>query len=306
MKSSLSKAIRFWEKRRILLSIILSATVTVFSAGYIFWSEYKSRGEFAIYFFDVGQGDAALIRAPNGDDVLVDGGPNKKIVSKLGRVLPFYDRTIEIVILTHPHADHLAGLISVLEQYKVERVIISGADHDTALYKKWLNVLKEKGITPEILSAGETIVLGETKMEILAPWEDWRGRKEAKDRVQDGGGLNDASIILKACFKIRCALFMGDASSAIEEGLIAREADLKSDLLKVGHHGSKYSTSEEFLRAVAPQAAVISSGKNNYGHPSPLILNRLKRLGVQIWRADTNGDIVFETNGQNFEIKPQR
>ncbi len=309
MKSRWNKIIShkflYFKNRPALLSGILIAGITISFFGFAFWKDYQSRGWLTVVFFNVGQGDAALIRMPNGDDVLIDGGPDKKVLSKLGRVLPFYDRTIELVILTHPHLDHLAGLQAVLERYKVERVMMTGVEYETLAYKKWLEALEEKKTTILAPRGGESLAFGKARLEIIAPSSDFSERRVAGGKLGEGGGLNDTSIVTRACLEEQCVLFMGDATFAEENEILKNGAPLKARALKVGHHGSKYSTGAEFLAAVRPEFAVISVGKNNYGHPSPRLLGRLKRARARVFRTDEDGDVAVKTDGASMVVSNQ-
>jgi len=249
-----------------------------------------------VNFFDVGQGDSILIKTPDHQRILVDGGPDNKIVTKLGENLPFYDKNIDLMILTHPHADHLTGLIEVLKRYKVKKVLSTGVLQTTSEYIKWLEEIKKQKIPMEVAKAGQTMDFGgKTKIEILFPAEDLTGKKV--------NSLNGTSIVFKLIFDKTSFLFTGDAEKEVEDKLIG-SADLKADVLKVAHHGSKYSTSQAFLEKVKPQIAVISVGaKNTFGHPSQMTLNRLARAGAKVFRTDKDGDVKIVSDGTKIEIK---
>ncbi len=260
-----------------------------------------------VYFFDIGQGDGFLIHTADGFDVLVDGGPTDTIVEKLGRTLPFWDQEIELVILTHPHADHVAGLISVLRRFKVDRVLTTGVLHTTNEYIEWLKEIKKQGIPMDIAKAGQVWTLGRDgqadlamgRLEILYPLENFEGKRVKEGKIGEGGGLNDSSIVAKLIYGTTSFLLTGDATKQTEDELInIYGPTLKSDVLKVGHHGSKYSTTSEFLNAVQPKYAVIQVGaKNRYGHPTFSTLWRLTQQGVNVFRNDKDGDVVFESDG---------
>ncbi|OGL66113.1 hypothetical protein A3B21_04170 [Candidatus Uhrbacteria bacterium RIFCSPLOWO2_01_FULL_47_24] len=344
----------------------------------ILWTQFLHTGDapLTVYFFDVGQGDGYLIRTAQGFDVLVDGGPTDKIVEKLGRVMPFWDKDIELMILTHPHADHVTGLIEVLKRFQVKHVLATGVLHTTDEYLLWLKEIKEKNIPMTIAKARQVWTLShsaalsptksalgfpceetgacaqpsssavadampaglpqhfccepsprsgfaESKLEILYPEEIFEGERVVEGKTGEGGGLNDTSIVAKLTYGNTSFLLMGDATSAVEEQLLQEynanqriscqstntnsqfvdlnkicKFALQSDVLKVGHHGSKYSTSREFLKTVQPKYAVIQVGKNRYGHPAFATLYRLKQAGVEIFRNDTDGDVVLESDGR--------
>ncbi len=249
-----------------------------------------------IDFFDVGQGDSILIKTPEHQRILVDGGPDNKVVTKLGENLPFYDKNIDLVILTHPHADHLTGLIEVLKRYKVKKVLSTGVLHTTSEYIKWLEEIKKQKIPMDIARAGQKINLGEKiKLEILSPADDLTGKK--------ADSLNNTSIVFRLDFGETSFFFTGDAENEEEKQLIKSD-NLAANVLKVAHHGSKYSTSQNFLEKVKPEIAVISVGKKNtFGHPSELTLERLTKAGVKILRTDKNGDIKIISDGTKIEVK---
>ena len=259
--------------------------------------------ELEVTFFDIGQGDAAFIETPERLQILIDGGPSSVILEKLGQEMPFWDRTIDLVILTHPERDHLAGLLEVLKSYRVENILWTGVVRDTAEYKEWQRLIKEEGANIFIAKAGQKISLAVSNtaklLEVLYPFEGLEGKK-----LKDS---NNTSIIARLVFGKTSFLFTGDATQSVEKELILGrteyKAQLDSDVLKVGHHGSKTSTSKEFVEAVSPEIAVISDGKNNqYGHPHQEVLNNL--AGAQIFRTDLDGDIKIISNGINYKIKP--
>ncbi len=265
----------------------------------------QSNGNPRIFFFDIGQGNAALVQ--RGDfQMLVDGGPSGVVVQKLGEVMPFYDRTVEIMVLTHPHADHVTGLVDVLKRFKVERVISSGVVHTSDEYLAWLEAIKDNDITLETPIRGEVIDLwkGETGVpdgtfEILWPKEKLSGRRIQDTSVEGKGGLNDTSVVGRLVYGDTKFMLTGDISEDVEKQLIADSSPLAADVLQTAHHGSKFSTSEVFLRAVKPAHAVIQVGKKNrYGHPAFKVIRRLEKHGIEVHRNDKDGDVVFESDGK--------
>lgn len=277
-----------------LAGIILAAAILV-GISLFQWVEEGKRLE--VNFFDVGQGDAILIKTPDHQRILIDGGPSNAVLNKLGENLPFFEKEIDLVILTHPHADHLDGLIEVLKRYKVKKILTTGVVHTTPDYLVWLEEIKNQNIPVEIAIAGKMFDFGGgAEMEIFYPPEDLTG-KSAED-------LNDTSIVGKLIFGETSFLFTGDAEKEAEEKMIASGFDLKSDVLKIGHHGSRNATSENFLETVNPKFAVISVGENNsFGHPNPTIINRLERVGVEIFRTDEEGDIKITSDGEEIDFK---
>lgn len=271
---------------------------------------WTSDGKLRVFFFDVGQGNSVLVQ--RGDfQMLVDGGPTGAVVQKLGAAMPFYDHTIEVMVLTHPHADHVTGLVEVLKRYQVKRVLSTGVLHTTDEYLAWLEAIKNQGLMLETPVQGEAIDLwkGESgmpdgKFEILWPKEKLSGER-IKDVAESGkGGLNDTSLVGRLVYGDTRFMLTGDISEDIEKQLIASGQPLASDVLQVGHHGSKNSTSEAWLTAVHPQYAAIQVGKkNHYGHPAFKALWRLKQSGVTVFRNDEDGDVVFESDGRSLRYK---
>lgn len=239
-----------------------------------------------IDFFDVGQGSAILIDAPNQNQVLIDGGPSDAILAKLGQALPFYDRKIELLILTHPDSDHLSGLVEVLKRYEVGQILETGIADKSAEYRIWNDLIKNKNIPVVFARAGEVVKIADNlAIEILYPFGKIIGQDFSKN-------TNATSLVGKIIYGQNSVLFTGDAEEQTEQSLVFSGANLKADILVVGHHGSKNSTSEKFLSAVAPKIAVIQVGaKNKYGHPTQEVLDRLK--GVDIFRTDLDKDVNF-------------
>jgi len=239
-----------------------------------------------VKFLDVGQGSSALILAPDGKQVLIDGGPGDAVLARLGEAMPLFDKKIELVILTHPDSDHISGLIEVLKRYEVEQILETGIVDSTAEYKAWNELIKQKNIPVVFAAAGQKIKIAQNlEFDILYPF--------GKINNQDfSDKTNASSIVAKLIYGQNSFLFTGDAEKETEWILDFSQINLRSDVLVVGHHGSKNSTTAEFLAAVAPRLAVISVGeKNKYGHPAPEILERLQ--GLDILRTDLTGNIDF-------------
>jgi competence protein ComEC len=268
----------------ILFFVFIVSVASFFVPADIFNRDLK------VYFLDIGQGDAALVRAPTGENILIDGGPDNSIVYKLGKYLPFWERKIDLMILTHPHADHLVGLVEVLKRYKVERIVFTGVSYYSDFYREFKKLREEKQIPFTLALAGRKFIFGKAEIEILYPLENlWN--KNFTGEESEAGGLNDTSIVNRLDFGNVSFLFTGDAGVEVENKLKSDNLNLKSDILKVGHHGSDTASTYEFLKAVSPQLAVISVGKNNYGLPTYRILYRLRNLGIPFLRTDENGDI---------------
>lgn len=250
-----------------------------------------------IFFFDIGQGDAIYFRTPNGQDVLVDGGPSSKIVTKLGETMPFYDKKIELMVLTHPDSDHVAGLIDVLKEYEVDQVLYTGLEKDSAVFKKWQELVKEKNISTVVASLVPKIIFGkDIFMEIYHPFENMSGQS-----IEDA---NITSIVGKLVFLENRIMLTGDIDISVENSIMEKigPENLKADVLKVAHHGSKESSDLDFLKVVDPDYAIIQAGKNNvYKHPHEETLERLDEVGAEILRNDELEDIKCKGDGIKIE-----
>lgn len=278
----------------IFLGVLFSLNLTAWDAV---WGLNKPQ-VLEVIFFDVGQGDAIFIQTPQGHQILIDGGPDSSILEKLGREMPFWDRSIDLIILTHPHYDHLAGFIPVLKNYKVENILWTGILIDSTIFKEWERAIRAKGAKIYIAQDGQKITAGKATLVISHPFNNLENEKI---RDQD---IDETSLVLKVRFGENSFLFTGDAPKSIEKGLVERKIDLESAVLKVGHHGSKNSTADDFIQKVSPQIAVISAGKNNkYGHPHQETLDTLDKYGIRIFRTDFKEDIKIFSDGDKIIIK---
>lgn len=245
-----------------------------------------------IWFFDIGQGDAIFINAPD-KQVLIDGGPSDLVLERLASVLPFWDQSIDLVVNTHPHADHFTGLISVLDQYEIGEVWVSGAQHDSAGYIEFEQAAPDE-YQPTF---GQKIDLGRGAfLQVIH-----------SPLLGDGylSDPNDASLVLEFVQGETTVLLTGDSGLAQEAEFVSAIDHI--DVLKVGHHGSKTSTGGELLSTIAPQVAVISVGSDNdYGHPYPLIVDRLERAEVIVLQTDLVGTIRLTTDGGEPELLTER
>ena len=252
----------------------------------------------SVTFLDVGQGDAILIRSPSGHNILIDGGPNgEEITAALGRHLPFWDRHLHLVVLTHPDQDHLAGLVTVLERYDVDQVLAPALPDDSPASRAWQDAIAERDIPQRDAFAGQWLDLGGgASLSVLHPPRDFL----------DAADEDDNSLVLKVSLGDAAFLLTADIGADGEAYLLDNHADLlHAPVLKVAHHGSRASTSTAFLAAVEPLTAVISLGEDNrYGHPS---LQTLDRLGNRpVFRTDRHGDVQITTDGHKLWIKTER
>lgn len=245
-----------------------------------------------LVFCDVGQGDAILIYQ-GSTQILVDGGPNQSVLNCLSSHLPFWDREIEMVIATHPEADHISGLIDVIERYNVRQFVVTSLGKDTAVYQEFQAVVLEEQSDVYFPKSGDKINLGSLKLTILWP----QSQEKVLGAMTPEREVNDTSVVLQLSYGNFCAFLSGDISSKVESRF---DKVGPCQVLKVAHHGSKFSTSEEFLSAVQPELAVISVGKNSFGHPTNEVLKRLSNLETEILRTDKVGEVEVVSDGRNW------
>jgi len=279
---------------RAILILLLIATALVWLAVIA-----TPDRQLEVSFLDVGQGDAILIQTPSRQQILIDGGPDPEALSLwLGKKLPFWDKSLDLVVLTHPEDDHLVGLVEVLGRYKVGQVLEPGFEQDTSAYEEWLRLIDEKDIERTIAKAGQQIELGNgIRIEVLHPQEEFL---EGTD-----SDTNNNSVVLRLVWKEVSFLLTGDIYEEAERQILYQGHKLNSTVLKVAHHGSATSTSAHFLAAVDPQVAVICVGEDNpFGHPSDEVLARLS--GVSVYRTDKKGTITFTTDGQRLWVEVER
>lgn len=240
---------------------------------------------FHAYFLNVGQGDSILIKTPGNHQILVDGGPKNYVFQELDRVMPFFDKTIDLVVLTHPHADHIDGLVEVLKRYQVNMILMTGVTYQNANYKEFMKVAAERNILIYIAENNFDFKFGEVILDVLYPKNQLLGANFKN--------LNNSSIVIKISYRNRKIMLTGDMEFEEENALIKTGLNLRADILKVGHHGSSTSSSAKFLNLVKAKIAVIQSGVGNtFGHPTKEALERLKAAGVQqIYRNDLDGRV---------------
>lgn len=255
-------------------------------------------GLYHVYFLDVGQGDAILIRMPDGGKILVDGGPNPALLSAaLGRLLPFWDRDIDLLVLTHPHDDHVLGQVEVLQRYRVQQVLEAGIPSGGPGYREWLRLVQEKGIPHRLAMAGQRIDLDHGgRLEVLHPTQPFL--------TGTNSDANNNSVVLRLVIGQVALLLPGDLEKAGQEALLGRYGQMAATVLKVPHHGAAGALDDEFLRAVRPVITVISVGENNFGHPAKETLEQLR--GTQIYRTDERGTIEVITDGTGCEVRTER
>ncbi|WCN36328.1 ComEC/Rec2 family competence protein [Aneurinibacillus uraniidurans] len=251
--------------------------------------EVSTTGNLSVYYFDVGQGDSILIRTNKGENVLIDGGNNDKGKQVVRYLQALHIDTLDAVIGTHPDADHIGGLDTVIDNMKVQAVYTPKVTHTTITYEDFVKAVKRKGLKLKEAKAGVSLGLSGADAVFVAPVKSY------------GDDLNAWSAVVKVTYGENSFLFTGDAPVKSEKDMIAAGQNIRSNVLKVGHHGANTSTSQAFLSAVQPEYAVISAGKGNkYGHPTAEIIKRLQANGIKIYRTDELGTILSTSDGKNI------
>lgn len=277
--------------REMLVATLILSNIFVWLAIY----ERRPGKILTVYFLDIGQGDAIFIDSPTHGRLLLDGGKNMKVLTELGKILPFADKRIDVMIESHPDADHIGGLPEVVSRYDVGIFLEPGVESENTIDDELHKRLEEKKIPHMLARRGMVVNFGDgVKLEILFPNQDvsrWE--------------TNDASIVARLVYGEESFLLTGDSPIKSENILLNLDsAGLDSDVLKAGHHGSRTSTSLMFAEAVSPEYSIISAGKDNtYGHPHQEVLNVLKRVSSKILSTAELGTIVFQTDGQVLELR---
>jgi competence protein ComEC len=263
--------------------LIVLVCANVFTLWIIF--EYFCLGKGEVSFLDVGQGDAELIETYSGN-ILIDAGPDVSIVRELDNSLSFFDRTIDLFILSHPNKDHFYGMLEILDKYKIRAVMLNNVFYSDSQYQKLLQELEKRNILTIKGFKGIKVGLGkEDNLSVLYP----------KAMVSSNEDPNKFSLVLSLSLGQNYFLFTGDIGNAQEKEILPfLSGDNKFRILKVAHHGSRYASSWQFLEYFMPQIAIIEVGNNNYGHPHPDTLERLEQAGSKIFRTDLDGVIRFK------------
>lgn len=277
--------------REYVVGILVLGNIFVWVAVY----QRQPSNLLSVYFLDIGQGDTIFIDTPRHAHVLLDGGPNRKVISELGKILPFGNKRIDVMIESHPDKDHIGGLPEVVDHYDVGMFVEPGVESDNTIDDELKKRVQEKNIPNILARRGMVINFGDgAKLQILFPNQDvsrWE--------------TNDASIVAKLVYGDKSFLLTGDSPIKTENILLKLDKNiLDSDVLKAGHHGSHNSTSLTYAEAVSPEYGVISAGKNNsYGHPHKEVLAILDHLGAKVLSTITSGTIRFETDGKTLKLK---
>jgi beta-lactamase superfamily II metal-dependent hydrolase len=272
--------------KSLIITALFLAVIFIWQAVYL----ENPNKTLTVAFLDVGQGDSIYIESPTHQQMIIDGGPNGTILSEIGKLMPWYDHYIDVILITHSDSDHYAGFIDLLRRYDVGLVIESGVAGTSPSYKVFEDIISQKNIKKVIARRGQSVKLtDDIHFDVLFP-----------DRDVAKLNVNDASIIGQLVYGSSTIMFMGDAPIETEEYVLLLDGPrVKSDILKVGHHGSKTSALEPFFSAVAPQYAVISAGLNNrFGHPNQETLDIFQKLGVKTLITFNLGTIIFKSGGR--------
>jgi competence protein ComEC len=283
------KGLKFFRNLFVLILVVIIGLL-----GFQYFNAEKietSSHPFTVTFLDVGQGDAIVIQNEN-TVMLIDAGTNKTAVNLINELKSMAISRFDVIIATHPHEDHIGGMDNVINNFEVRQVIMPEESANTQTYQDVLKAINNKALTISVPKAGSSFNLGSAICTVLAP------------NSQNYEDTNNYSIVLRVVYGSVSFLLTGDAGTDSEKGILGKGYTLKSDVLKVGHHGSADSTSNPFLEAIAPRDAVILVGQDNdYGHPHKETLSKLNTAGIKIYRTDMNGTIVYTSNGTNLAVK---
>ena len=270
-------------KFRLIFNSLIVSNILIWS---FFFTLPDNKLHLKIY--DVGQGDAIFLRTAKDFRLLIDGGPSNKVLEYLGQDLPFYSKSIDLLILTHPQADHLTGLVEVVKRYNIKTLWISDAKNETRVFGEWQAVLRETDIDPLVVSRGDKLILPDsTEIRVLSP-----------KRQIVNQDVNAASVVVLVSYGDFNALLTGDADRQVQP-YTGNEDQV--EVFKVPHHGAKESINQNFAATLSPEVSVISVGaKNKYGHPNQNVINFLENLGSKVYRTDKNGTIEIVSDGKSW------
>lgn len=280
-------------KIRLILGLLLITGITVFwSLSPRVGAVLSGEDGFLVRFYDVGQGDATLIQEGT-TQILIDGGPDGKILGLLGRDLLPWDREIELLVATHPQADHITGLVEVLERYEVQKILYYPSTYDTKTYERFLKAVKNEGAQVLHAASGGQIQVGELLLHIMWPTANFRAQN-----------VNDESIVGVLDYKDFEVLLLGDVEQGVQKRLFS---NIDMEVIKMAHHGSWNGVCEPLLQTIAPDLAIISAGANNrYGHPHNQTLALLAKIGLPLLRTDLSGTVTVRSDGSDFWYSTER
>lgn len=294
LKERVEKYIREYGKVSLAAVFLFLCIVSLFGI-----TLYVSPRNLVVSFLDIGQGDAILIQTPSGKNMIIDGGPSDIVLSKLGEKLSYFDNTIDVMVETHPDADHVTGLIPILENFVVKKIIVSPVLGKTGIFGDLAKHIDDEEAEVHTGAQGDTIDFHDgVTATILYPSKNYKEKKN---------DTNDASVSLVVQYGEETFLLTGDLPSVEEHNLLSAGVSKHITVYKAGHHGSKYSSSEQLLSFIEPEYSVISAGKDNkYGHPNSEALGRLERFSKEILSTIIRGTISFSTDGRLLEVETEK
>lgn len=275
----------------------LVAIISVAAALSFFplFSRGATDGLLHVYSLNIGQGDAEFIQAPNGNQILIDGGPDGTILQRLGQVMPLNDRSIDMIVLSHPHADHVNGLIEVLKNYQVDTIIENDIPYDSPEHDMW-NRLKTRAHVLQARTGQVFDLGGGATLNVLYPYQSGTHENHVKNP-------HDFMVVTRLDYGDESVMLTGDMEAKLEDRLIRNDTDLSAQFLKIGHHGSKTSTTNGLLDAVQPILAFMSLGaRNRYGHPHATVIDRLEKHGIRYYRTDRDGSSDLQLDGRRYKV----
>ncbi|EKD63821.1 MAG: hypothetical protein ACD_51C00189G0002 [uncultured bacterium] len=266
----------------------------------LFYIHYSrlAHGRMHVYFLDVGQGDSILIKTPSDKIILIDGGPGTEVLTELNSVLPFFTKKIDLLVLTHPHADHVEGLAPVTERYAIDKALITGVEYENEYYEEFLSNLSDDETTVYFANEMTDFSFDDgVFVDVLYPFESIDGRS-----FDD---LNDSSIVMRISYNDWSVLLAGDIGKSVERELVSNGAILDSDVFKASHHGSKNSNSSYFLEAVSPNIVVVQVGENDFGHPTEEAIRNFENAGAEVFRTDQDGRVEISLSLSTSYLRSQ-
>ncbi|MFW5737107.1 MAG: ComEC/Rec2 family competence protein, partial [Halanaerobium sp.] len=275
------------DRKKLALLVLIILFIIIFTLN-------TTAQNLKIHFIDVGQGDSILIETAAGENILVDGGDRAdKIAAGIIDYLQKQKiKKLDYLISTHPHADHIGGLADILDHFEVETVLDSGKIHSSKTYENYLTKIDQKNINFKTPRRGDQFQLGKTKLNFLHP-----------DSPVEAYDLNNSSLVFLLEYRQQKFLFTGDIEKEVEATLLKENPDLRVNLIKVPHHGSKTSSSKDFVEQLKPETAVIQVGDNHYGHPAVEIIELYQNQGARVYRNDLNGNLVVTADGSDYTVK---
>ncbi len=269
----------------VLLFVLLVSCLTMFPDG-----------KLHVYALDVGQGDSVLIQTPAREYVLVDGGPDDRVVQKLSAIMPFYERRIDVMVLSHPHADHINGLVEILKRYQVRQILMTGVSYPYSGYNVFLKLVREKEIPIIFVDGSRDFRLHGLIFDILYPFNAIQGRSFEN--------LNNSSLVFRLIYGKNIFYFSGDLEMEKEKELVESGMDLRANVFKAGHHGSRTSNSEVLLEKMKPETVMISCGVDNtFHHPHPETIQHFHERNIQVFRTDLQGTVEATSNGREISVR---